>query len=855
MGQVYRARDTRLGRPVALKFLSDATVADAATLERFRREAQAISKLNHPNVCTIYDIGDHSGRPYLVMELMEGQTLKERIAERPVSNEELLAIAIPILEGLDAAHACAIVHRDIKPANIFLTRQGSVKILDFGLAKAAGSHPGPLPGMEESLTAPGTTVGTVSYMSPEQARGHAVDVRSDLFACGVVLYETATGTLPFAADGWAATLDAVLNRTPRPARELKRDLLPEIERVIDRALEKDPQARYQSAADMRADLLRAQRVISTQSDPQSSTAAPRPRRSRMLYATVGAAVLLTLAIAGWYFGARNRAVTSPSEYVQLTDFTDSAVAPALSPDGRMVAFFRSGTPFLTNDQIYVKPLPDGQSTQLTNDSNPKYDPVFTPDGSRVAYTSPADDGTWDTWTVPVTGGASTRLMRNAAGLTWIGNGAILFSEVMSGTALHMGLVTAQESRAGEREIYFPDHERSMVHYSFISPDRKSVLVVEMDSSQDWQRCRLLPTEGGSKGELVGPRGSCAAAAWSPDGKWMYFNATVNGAAHLWRQRSPNAAAEQITFGPGEEQGLALAADGKSLISSVGVDKSSVWIHDAAGERPISLEGSAARPKVSADGKRVYYLLRKNTSAISELWSTDWVSGKSNPALPGVPMIDFDISADGQQVAFTAKSGRKEGIFIAPLDGSAPPRQIVPSGDSVSFGAPGELVFRELGAKANYLARIKTDGTGLARVLDQPIADKGAVSPDGAWAVIFLARGDRREIAATIAVSLKDGTKKIVCMDYCLPNWSPDGAFLYVDVRASRSGSVSLVLPVRRGESLPALPPEGLSGSEDQETGGVATIRQKGRLAPGVDPTTYAFAKSEFLGNLFRIPLH
>jgi hypothetical protein len=387
-------------------------------------------------------------------------------------------------------------------------------------------------------------------MSPEQARGQAVDARSDVFACGVVLYEMATGTLPFAADGWAGSIDAVLNRTPRPARELRRDLLPEIERVIERALEKDPQARYQTVADMRADLLRARRMLSGPPSPD----APRSRRPRMAYAAAGAVVLLAIVGAGWY-GAHHRAGTSPSEYVQITGFTDSAVAPALSPDGRMVAFFRGGATFLTEEQIYVKVLPDGQATQLTNDPNPKYDPVFTPDGSRVAYTAIADDGTFNTWTVPVTGGASTRLMRNAAGLTWIGDGRILFSEVMSGTALHMGIVVAQESRAGEREIYFPDHQRAMAHYSSISPDRKSVLVVEMDSTTAWQRCRLISMEEGSKdrvgGVQVGPVGACLAAGWSPDAKWMYFNAEVNGATHIWRQKSAGDAAEQITVGPGE----------------------------------------------------------------------------------------------------------------------------------------------------------------------------------------------------------------------------------------------------------------------------------------------------------------
>jgi len=230
MGVVYRARDTRLGRPVAVKLLSDAIVKDHSGLERFRREAQAISALNHPNVCTLYDIGEQEGRPYLVMELMEGRTLKERIAAEPFSNGQLLAIMIPILEALEAALSVGIVHRDIKPANIFLCRQGPVKILDFGLAKSSGTEFAAHADIAKSLTAPGTTVGTISYMSPEQIRGGNVDARSDLFACGVVLYLMATRTLPFSGDGWAATLEAVMNFTPRPARELTPDLSPEIER-------------------------------------------------------------------------------------------------------------------------------------------------------------------------------------------------------------------------------------------------------------------------------------------------------------------------------------------------------------------------------------------------------------------------------------------------------------------------------------------------------------------------------------------------------------------------------------------------------------------------------------------------
>jgi len=853
MGQVYRARDTRLGRPVALKFLSDAMVANEAVLERFRREAQTISTLNHPNVCTVYDIGEQAGRPYLVMELLEGQTLRERIAAGPVSNEQLLAIMIPVLEALEAAHAAGIVHRDIKPANIFLTRQGAVKILDFGLARAAGAAAAPASSLAESLTAPGTTVGTISYMSPEQARGRDVDARSDLFACGVVLYEMATGTLPFAGEGWAAIINAVLNLTPRPAREVKRDLLPEIERAIDRALEKDPQARYQSAADMRAELFRARRLLESQSAPVVHPPA-RPRSRKGLALTLaGAAALLIMGVAGWYFGGRARPVTSPSEWVQLTDFSDSAAAPALSPDGRMVAFFRSGESFLSIGQIYVKLLPGGQSTQLTNDPSPKYGPVFTPDGSRVAYTAiDRDKGSWDTWTVPVMGGSPTRLMKNAAGLTWIGDGRILFSEIQSGTLLHMGIVTSGESRVDERRIYFPDHVRAMAHYSLISPDRKSLLVVEMDGTTAWLPCRLLPMAGGSKGRQVGPLGACIAAAWSPDGKWMYFNAAVNGTTHLWRQRFPDGAAEQITFGPGEEEGLAVAPDGKSLVSSVGVRKSSVWVHEASGERPVSSEGLASDPKISADGKRVYYLLRKSASSANELWSTERATGKSNPALPGVSMVDFDLASDGQQVAFTIRNGQEEQIFLAPLDASAPPRQVVRGGDGVSFGAPGELVFRQVGAQANYLARVKTDGTGLERMLDQPIVDKGGVSPDGAWAAAIGVSGYG---GRGIAVSLKDRTGRILCGGPCRPVWSADGAFLYLMNRLDpTSAGTTLVLTIHDGGGLPPLPPSGLSANAAEEMPGIRVIRQAA-LAPGPDPATYAFVKLDFAGNLFRIPLH
>jgi Tol biopolymer transport system component len=530
------------------------------------------------------------------------------------------------------------------------------------------------------------------------------------------------------------------------------------------------------------------------------------------------------------------------------------VQPALSADGRMLTFIRGPKSFVTSGQVYVKMLPSGEPVQLTHDNRPKMSPVFSPDGSRIVYSVTAR--IWDTWAVPVLGGEPRLWLPNASGLSWIGKSKLLFSEIKD-QALHMAIVTADESRAGSRDLYVPPHERGMAHRSYPSPDGKRMLLVEMNERGAIVRCRLTPLDGSSAGQQVGPpSGACTFAAWSPDGKWMYFSSDSGGAFHTWRQRFPDGQPEQITSGPTEEEGLAMAPDGRSFITAVGLTQSSIWLHDGGGDRQISLEGYAFAPKFTPDGKRLLYQVRKGAS--SELWVAELDSRRSEPLLPGFAVArpgqgslgGYDISPDGRQVVMAAPdSGGKLRLWLAPLDRHSPPRQIPNiEGEQPVFGATGEVFFRRLEGTSAFLYRVKEDGGELRKAIDPPVVALLGESPDRNWLVLGT---QGREGVVIFRV---DGGAPLLTQ-IAPPTeirWSGDGKHLFVQRRLSNLGK-AYVLPLAPGHLVPESIVHGLPSEQEILKLPGARVIPSSDVAPGPTADIYAFTRESVQRNLYRVP--
>lgn len=590
------------------------------------------------------------------------------------------------------------------------------------------------------------------------------------------------------------------------------------------------------------------------------------RHSRWL-TLAGSLMVLGLAAVGvaWWRGKASPLL--PEREVQLTDFNDSAVAPSLSHDGRMLTFIRGGffgTAAAPRGQLYVKVLPAGPAVQLTADDGSKATPVFSPDDSRIVYTRQMPGLHWDSWQVPVLGGDPQSFLPNASGVTWLGDQRLVYSTIMSGT--HMGIASSTESRGNYEEIYFPERQDGMAHRTAPSPDGKSLLVVEM-SGGTWLPCRLIPADGSSTGRSVSPPGGqCTTAAWSPDGRWMYFSSNVGGAYHIWRQRHPDGVPEQITFGPTEQEGTAITSDGKYLITSMGLQQASIWMRDQGGERKLTDERYTTQPTVTPSRTQMLYLVRTKLSrgqASGELWSVDLQSGIRQRLLPDLIMANYSLSHDGSKVVFTsAGTERADGIWIADLDRRRSPRQLVRGADlRAFFGAPGEVVYV---GEDSRLYRMRDDGSDVQRLGTDSIAYLSTVSPDGRWAVVIVPESTNGPGTKLRFMSLRGERSFDVCNEACSVGprsflgtppfiWSTDGKWLFVNlIHFGNSTQRTAVLPYRSDASADMLWPQGLRLEKDVLANPGAKVINAGQSFPASGPDTYLSWRWSTQSNLYRV---
>ena len=837
MGEVYRARDTRLGREVAIK------ISQARFSDRFETEARASAQITHHNVCTLYDVGPD----YLVMEYVAGETLAARLNGRPVPAAEAIQIAIQIAEGLYAAHARGVLHRDLKPANVMITPAGEVKIMDFGLAKLSEITPG-CEGETAAMTAPGQVIGTPDYLAPEQLRGEPADHRTDIWALGVTLYETVVGTPPFRSTQARSVARAILEDSPASPSSVQPRVPKAIDTIVRKAISKDPAGRYQNVGDLVDDL----RGVKT---------ARGGIRRAWLAVAVGSIALTSAALLFHSRGGSEGGERARPRLEQITAFADAAEGAAVSRDGKMLAFVRAQG---ASEQVYVKMLPNGEPVALTHDDNRKLQPEFSPDGSRVAYTVIDQNGSWDTWTVPVLGGAPRLWLPNASGLTWLGADQLIFSEIKTG--MHMAVVAAAENRTRQHDIYDPPTARGMAHRSRVSPDGRWVALAEMDAL-GWLPCRAVPFDGSTRGTLIGPAtGSCTNVGWSPDGMFVYTNSNASGEPQIWRQRFPGGKLSQVTFGPANATDIAIAPDG-SIVTSIGMSQGSIWVHKNGEDRQVSGEGDAAMPSwgdgfpssvFSPDGTMLYYLVRKGVSrgfASGELWVANTATGANAAVLPGLAITSYDVSPDGSEIVFAAiGDGERTKIWQTRVDRREPPRQLTSmEAFGPVFGEGRTVYFRGATGGASYIFRTDLSTGVTEKFRPEAVVNSPAISPDRNWIVVTTPFEGRGTTEPSKAYPVHGGDPVNLC-SRCFVSWSRDAGAIYFTVAGEMGSSQSLVVLLPPGRIFPALPSGGFRTLKDGLALPGARVIERTIVYPGTTAGIYAYIVQAAHRNLYRVIL-
>ena len=697
MGEVYRARDARLHRVVAIKVLPAQAGSASERKQRFEREARAISSLNHPNICTVHDVGTTDNTEYLVMELLEGETLASRLTRGTLPLERVLKHGIEVSDALDAAHCHGIIHRDLKPSNVFLTAHGEAKVLDFGLAKIGdeGRSEMPTATAPESLTSPGTTVGTVAYMSPEQARGEELDARTDIFSLGAVLYEAATGVLAFSGRTSALVFKAILDGAPVSVTRVNPRLPSKLDEIISKALEKERDLRYQSAAELRTDLRRLKRDSESGrlAVPKTRAAAKvGPTGRRIFKRALAGALIVLVALLTWWISrpAATQSGFPPLAITPFTSYPGNVIAPRFSPDGNQIAFLwdrgeRKGF------DVYVKIIGEGTPLRLTNASANIDGLAWSPDGHRIAFLRAGQSA--GVFVVSALGGPERQLAAIRfpgswnLGLDWSPDGKWLAVADKNATEESFGIFLISPETGERRRLTNPANPFADDRPSF-SPDASMLAFARIRAGLS-SDVFVMPVRGGQARKISSLNADISGLDWTTDGKEIVVAALSREAGNrsLWRVAVLGSKSERLSqFGAAGTSWPSVSRRGYRLAYVQDSENSNIWqfrlgpTRRASGSpvRLISSTRAESGQSYSPDGKRIAFVSSRSGS--TQIW-TCASDGTSPAQLTFMKANDTGTprwSPDGRQIAFDSTASGLEGVYLISAEGGAPLSFVVDS---------------------------------------------------------------------------------------------------------------------------------------------------------------------------------